>query len=189
LGEVQCGPTGPPALQVIGPFLEFTMQTDRFAFTVEACVRGLAALGALCAVSLFVCVSVDIVGRDVFRMSTDYAIDMSELLMVPLVFLVLPYVAQVGANVKVDIVLNRAGPRLRSIFELISHLLFLPFAGLVGWSGWLATHDAYRFASITASGVKVWPALAAIPLGSTFLCAQILVLIGRDILGMEAPTV
>ena len=157
------------------------MQPNRFAITVEAGVRGLAALGSLCAFAIFVCVAADIIGREVFRASTDYAIDLSELLMVPLVFLVLPYVAQVGANVRVDIVTNNLGPRLRFACNLLGHVLFLPFAGLIGWGGWLAAHDAYRFASTTESGLMIWPALAAIPAGSAVLSVQVLVLIGRDL--------
>src|SRR5689334_18763315 len=105
------------------------MRNDRLALAVEACVRALAALGSLCAFAIFGCMTVDIVGREMFRLSTDYAIDLSELLMVPLVFLVLPYVAQVGANVKVDLLANKAGPRLRRALELTGHALFLPFAG------------------------------------------------------------
>ena len=157
------------------------MRRDRFYAAVEAVVRGLAAIGSFCAFAIFVCMMVDIVWREVLRGSTEYAVDLSELLMVPLVFLILPYVAQIGANVRVELFIDSVSPRLRFIFELVSYLVFLPFAVLIGWVGWLATYDAYRFTSITESGIPKWPAMALIPFGSAFLCMQIIVLISRHI--------
>jgi TRAP-type C4-dicarboxylate transport system permease small subunit len=130
---------------------------------------------------------IDVIGREVFKASTELAIDLSELLMVPLVFFVLPYVAQIGANVKVDLVINALSAGARRFFEIVAQLIFLPFAALVGWAGWLSAYDAYRFNSVTEAGVPLWPVLACIPIGAIFLMCQIILNIARD-LGAPAPS-
>jgi TRAP-type C4-dicarboxylate transport system permease small subunit len=101
--------------------------------------------------------------------------------MVPLVFFVLPYVAQIGANVKVDLVINALSAGARRFFEIVSQLIFLPFAALIGWAGWLSAYDAYRFNSVTEAGVPLWPVLACIPIGAIFLMCQIVLNIARDL--------
>jgi TRAP-type C4-dicarboxylate transport system permease small subunit len=155
----------------------------QIANAIENMGRVLATIGSLCAFIIFVSMVTDVIGREVFSKSTEYAVDISELLMVPLVFLVLPYVAQVGANVKVDILTDRMSPVIRHVVYIISLLLFLPFAGLIAWTGWLSTYDAFRFNSVTAAGIPLWPALLMIPIGAVLLCGQLLVQLTRAILG------
>jgi len=157
------------------------MVARRVTHLIEACVRALAALGSLCAFAIFLSMLIDVIGREVFKASTELSIDLSELLMVPLVFFVLPYVAQIGANVKVDILINALGASARRFFEIVAQLIFLPFAALIGWAGWLSTYDAYRFNSLTEAGVPLWPVLACIPIGATFLFCQIILNIARDL--------
>jgi TRAP-type C4-dicarboxylate transport system permease small subunit len=164
-----------------------TMLVQKVADLIEASVRALAALGSLCAFGIFVSMLIDVIGREVFRASTELAIDLSELLMVPLVFLVIPYVAQIGANVKVDLLINALSAGPRRLFEIVAQLIFLPFAALVGWAGWLSTHDAYRFNSVTEAGVPLWPVLVCIPVGATFLACQIVVNVARDLGNSTSP--
>jgi TRAP-type C4-dicarboxylate transport system permease small subunit len=101
--------------------------------------------------------------------------------MVPLVFFVLPYVAQIGANVKVDLVINSLSAGPRRFCKIVAQLIFLPFAVLVGWAGWLSTYDAYRFNSVTEAGVPLWPILACIPIGAIFLSFQVILNVARDL--------
>src|SRR5437763_9526744 len=99
------------------------MFARKVAHLIEALIRGLAALGSLCAFGIFVSMLVDVIGREIFMSSTELAIDLSELLMVPLVFFVLPYVAQIRANVKVDLVINSLSAGPRQVFEIIAQLI------------------------------------------------------------------
>ncbi|MER2535884.1 MAG: TRAP transporter small permease [Rhizobiaceae bacterium] len=154
------------------------MRKNRFSAAVEASARLLASVGAICAFLMFVAIMVDIVWREFLRGSTEYAVDLSELLMAPLVFLMLPYVAQVGANVKVDIIVDSLRPRLRRALGVVANILMLAFSALIGWAGWLATYDAYRFSSITESGIPKWLSLASMPFGCFVLCLQLMVIIG-----------
>ena len=163
------------------------MLAQKVAHLIEVSVRGLAALGSLCAFAIFASMLVDVIGREVFKVSTELAIDLSELLMVPLVFFVVPYVAQIGANVKVDLLINALSAGPRRFCQIVAQLIFLSFAALVGWAGWLSTYDAHRFNSITEAGVPLWPVLACIPLGAIFLTCQIIVNVARD-LGNSAPS-
>jgi TRAP-type C4-dicarboxylate transport system permease small subunit len=155
----------------------------QIAVAIERTGRLFATIGSFCAFVIFVSMVVDVIGREVFSTSTEYAVDISELLMMPLVFLVLPYVAQVGANVKVDIVTDRMSPGMRQIAYIISLTLFLPFAGLIAWTGWLSTYDAYRFASVTHTGIPIWPALSMVPIGGLLLCGQLSVQLARALIG------
>lgn len=162
------------------------MLFNRLSIAVEACSRWLAAVGAFCAFAMFLAIMVDIVWREILRGATEYAMDLTELMMAPLVFFMLPYVAQVGANVKVDLIIENLRPRLRHTFELVGYVLLLLFAALIFRVGWLTTYDAYRFSSATESGIPKWLSLISIPFGSAVLCLQVIVLIGRHVSGKKS---
>jgi hypothetical protein len=53
------------------------MVAHKVAHLIEASVRGLAGLGSLCAFAIFVSMLIDVIGREVFKASTELAIDLS----------------------------------------------------------------------------------------------------------------
>ena len=157
---------------------------DGIVVAVEWTVRAAAVLGSLFALAIFLAVAWDIVGREVLGRSTTIAVDLSEQMMVPLVFLVVPYVAQIGGNVRLDLLTNRLRDRSHRLVIGTGHFLFLVFAGLIAWRGWSLTWDAIRFHSLTDTiGLPTWPFLAAIPVGGILLCLQLLVLFWRVLRG------
>lgn len=152
----------------------------RLAAQIESIARAMGAIGSFCAFVIFLTIVIDVTGREIIGVSTKYALDINELLMLPLVFLVLPYVAQIGANVRLDIFTSRLGPRGQRVTEVFAQAVFLVFAALIAWGGWNATYDAYRLQSVTQVGeLPIWPAFLTILLGGVVLCLQTLILIIR----------
>ncbi|CAD0187249.1 TRAP-type mannitol/chloroaromatic compound transport system, small permease component [Ruegeria sp. THAF57] len=77
-------------------------------------------------------------------------------------------------HVRVDIVLNAAGPRGRALLDLMNYLFLILWGVVLTREGWLFVLDAWQFNEMddSALGHPMWPPKLALFLGSLLITLQ-----------------
>lgn len=131
----------------------------------------LAQASAILIALMMLTVVYDVVARLVFRAPTLWVIDVNEYLLVYVTFIPAAWILLRDGHVKVELVVQRLGPRGQHVMGLISNFIGLVYCVILTWQGWLVTWQAYvngyRFS--TALAAPQWPIYAIIPLGAAWL--------------------
>ena len=134
-----------------------------------------AILAALCVVAMMAMTVADVASRIVSGRSIPGAQELSEQLIVALVYLGMAYAFYKRDHVSVTICTALLSARLRATARLAGRSLLL---AIVAWMGWRTGAEAWR--SHVVGEVRfgllqmpLWPARAAIPLGLAALALQV----------------
>lgn len=80
-------------------------------------------------------ITADVLGRDIFSRPIPGTYEVSEMLMVLVVFLGLAYTQAMGGHIRTEVLLRFFPPRGRLIVEIISNLAFFIVFGFLVWEG------------------------------------------------------
>lgn len=148
-------------------------------------VRYAAGIAASCCIFVMVCTIVpDSIGRFFFSKPLYGTLELNMLLMSAIVFLGLAWTQSQRGHVRVEVLISRARPTLKSVLNIICWTIaFALFLGItIG-----GTEEAIHSVSIGENlwGVKkfpVWPGKILAAFGSGLLCLQFLIDIGCEFL-------
>ena len=131
-----------------------------------------AALGAIGAVVIFGMMAltfVDVIMRYVFNRSLRGAFEVTELMMVILIYAGLPVVSRLNLHVSTDLLDSQLTPALRRASDTINHLIVAAALFGAGWLIWIKAGRAAQLNDMTAA--------LKIPLApfAYLMCALILV--------------
>ena len=173
--------------------------TARLARTVAAAAaRVAAAAGAVSGLAVVVMtalVTVEVVSRDLFNLSTLIADEMSGYLLVALTLLGLAPTLRGGGFIRIDTYRARVRGGGRRALELAIHLLALGYAGLLDWYLWRLAADAWRLGttSIQVSRTPLWIPQACMALGGLLLVfellSRLLLVVAGEPIEADAPAV
>ena len=131
----------------------------------------LAQASAILIALMMLTVVYDVLARLIFRAPTLWVIDINEYLLVYATFVPAAWILLRDSHVKVELVVERLGPRGRHVMDLVSNLAGIFYCVILAWQGtlvaWQAYVGDYRFS--TALAAPQWPIFAIIPLGSAWL--------------------
>lgn len=155
---------------------------------VQATSRALATVAALIVFAMLLTTVVDIVSRNTIQQPVPGVFEYSEVALVIIVFLGLPYTMQVGGHVAIDSLTSRLPGRWRRYVEAAALVVSLPFVlwlavASVGVAVESVQSGEVRFGVVQA---PLWPARMAVPVGSALLAAEIAIALGRRLRG-RAP--
>lgn len=138
--------------------------------------RWMAIFGAFLLYGMVVLICLEIFLRKSVNFSIPSVIEISEFLMVILVYLSMAYAQAVRANIRMDFVLNRLRTRNRAKIEFICSLAAAFLFSLIAWQGLLHTWNDFILGETTFGHPKLllWPHKLFIPLGSSFLVFRFL---------------
>lgn len=146
--------------------------------------RRLSAIaGGILLTSMMLLVTADVIGRFFFDHPIHGTTEITEFIMVAMLYLTLAHTQAVKAHINVDIFFVFFPERAREVFHLIGCLLGFFLFGLIAWQGTLAALKAWRFWE-TTFGVIPFPLFYAkvfVPIGSALLCVRYLIDMGRGI--------
>ena len=140
----------------------------------------MAIIAALCMIAIMVVTLIDVIGRYVFNSPLKGGVELSELLMVALVFLSLAYTQKIKANIRIDII---SGPP--KLVAALNTLTYLISSGLIGYLAWISANVAYdswligEF-SFGLIPFPIWPSKILVALGWMILAPIFLVDVGRE---------
>lgn len=139
--------------------------------------RGFAVVGALAAVVLMLGISAD-VGRRYFVGSSILGmLEVSETLMVLMVFLGMSYAEHTKTHVRMTLLTSRLPLRMAAVLRLTA---FVISTWIIGWMAWQTTMRARSSIQMGEFGMGVlqlplWPARAAIALGLAAATVQLII--------------
>lgn len=139
---------------------------------VTLCGRLAAALFAVIAVM----VTYEVIARYLFLSPTIWVEDLSLLCQIWASCLGASWLLQHQALIRIDMLINRFGPRLRIVSELWSLLVVALFSAWATWYGAYIVMDAISINAASASmlGLPMWITKSAIPVGFGLLFIQCL---------------
>ena len=125
------------------------------------------AIGLVALVAMTLVTVVDVAGRYLLNRPLPGALELSELLMVFLVFGCFAYTELQSGHVDVDVLVNRLPPRGRAACEALAALLSAGFWGAIAWRTVLRALDI-RGAGETSTnlGLPIWPFVGIAAAGS-----------------------
>jgi TRAP-type C4-dicarboxylate transport system permease small subunit len=138
--------------------------------------RGMAVLGALAAVVLMAGISADVARRYFVGSSILGMLEVSETLMVLMVFLGMSYAEHTRTHVRMTLLTNRLPPRISATLRLVA---FLVSTWVIGWMAWQTSMRARSSIEMGEFGMGVlqlplWPARAAIAIGLLAATVQLI---------------
>jgi TRAP-type C4-dicarboxylate transport system permease small subunit len=153
-------------------------------------VRYTAGIAASCCIFVMVCTIVpDSIGRFFFSKPIHGTLELNMLLMSAIVFLGLAWTQSERGHVRVEVLISRARPTLKSTLNIACWAIaFALFLGItIG-----GTEEAINSVRIGENlwGVKkfpVWPGKILAAFGSGLLCIQFLIDIGSELISVFIP--
>jgi TRAP-type C4-dicarboxylate transport system permease small subunit len=152
---------------------------------VQTASRALAVLAALIVFTTLLVTVVDIGLRTTIHRPIPGVFEYSEVALVALVFLGVPYTMQIGGHVAIDSLTTRLPAAWRHYVEAVALVLTLPFVVWLTVASIGVAVDSFQSGEAKYGVVQapVWPARAAIAIGSALLAAEIAITIGRLLTG------
>ncbi len=149
------------------------------------------ALGILAGGAIAVMTAVvvyDVVARYFFNAPTSWAVDLTEILMLPAVYLALAYTTKVGGHVNVDMLVMKMSPKAQERLAIVAQVASLVFASAALWSSWNAAVNYFQRWPVTmAASIPQAPAVMLILLGVAAFFLQTLLLLWTDVIRVWGP--
>ena len=106
---------------------------DTYMKTVSAVVNKIGLLGAFAMIGLMMLTVADVFLRKFFNAPILGSFEITEFLLVVLVFLAIPWAALKKANVKVDLIVGKLPQRVQDAFSSVTCFLSLIITAFCGW--------------------------------------------------------
>lgn len=153
--------------------------------SVERLLMRLGLLSGIATLLITLCVVADVAGRSLFNSPIHGATEMSELLLVAMVFMGLAAAQQGRQNYAIDMATRHLPQGIQSALELVSYVFC--FAVTLGLS-WFSTKQAIESFHRGEAGFgifpfPIWPARFVLAFGLWLLTAQFLCDILRHVTG------
>jgi TRAP-type C4-dicarboxylate transport system permease small subunit len=140
----------------------------------DRCLDALALIGAAIVVFVTLAMSADAIARYLFGFSMAWVYNVSQHLLLYVVFLPAAWVLREGAHVSIDLIEERLSERRRYFLRLTTSFLSMLACAVLCWSGIKATLQGFRWGTIFPGPPAVYEYLvmAVVPIGSLLLIIQ-----------------
>ena len=133
-------------------------------------------LSILFLVFILVSVTIEVVGRYFFNKPQDWVIEYSEYALLFIAFLGAAWLLKKRGHVKMDLVINKLGPKTNAVISTITSIIGAVMCFIVTWYGVLVTIDQFQRGIYANTPLETPTAyvLFIIPIGSALLFLQFL---------------
>ena len=151
------------------------------------CTAAMAVAG-LAAVLMMALVTVEVIGRSFFNVSTLIADEMGSYLLVTLTFLGLAPTLRDGGFIRIDVYLARARGRPRAVLDACIVVLAIGYIVTLDWYLWGLAANSYRLGttSIQVARTPLWIPQGIMAVGGTLLLAELLARLALVVAGAAA---
>ncbi|HEV8261532.1 MAG TPA: TRAP transporter small permease [Burkholderiales bacterium] len=141
---------------------------------------GMAVAGVAVLAMMFIGAA-DIVGV-LFSYPIPGALEMTQTLMVVVIFLALPQIEARREHITVDMVVQRVQPAVQRVFRAISDMLALVYFSAMTWQGWILFWNSWQMREYAAGSISfpIYPSKALFAVGVTLVCIVVVVNLFRS---------
>jgi len=139
-------------------------QINRLAWWIENALSLVSASMILFAMLL---VSAEVISRKFFNMPIPGQLELSELLMPPIIFLAIAYTQSTGGHVRVTVVIDHLPPAWRHATEILVKLLAIAVYAVLCFYSAKYAYRTWQFHDVTMSPpyLLIWPSAIVVPIG------------------------
>jgi len=137
--------------------------------TLHPAIRVINGVGAVCLSVMMLLTVAEVVLRHFFNRPIKGTLELTEFLMIIVVFLAMGYTAMLRGHVVIDILTSRLRGRPRAIGDSIAHLISIGFCCLMIWQGVAQAEILQGYGDISPIAdipVPIFPFMYVLVLGS-----------------------
>lgn len=119
----------------------------------------------------------NVAGRYVFNITVHGALEITEFIMVGIVYFTMAHTQAIKAHIRVDLLVGLMPHRTRLIFDLITYVFGFAIFALITWQTGLSFLDSWEYLEETDGYINfpIYPAKFAIPIGCFMFCIRFFV--------------
>jgi TRAP-type C4-dicarboxylate transport system permease small subunit len=137
--------------------------------------KNLSYLGAFALFAMMCLTTVDVVGRYLFNRPITGVFEITEYLVLILIFSFLGYTQSQKGHVAVDILLPLLPPKLKKLADVANHLVCLILMGLITWMGVLKALELKEVGEASPNlHIPAYPFAIYLVLGCLIMCIELL---------------
>ena len=151
------------------------MTLEKFNRKLEFLSSKLAYLGAFVLVAMMLLTTADVIGRYFFNKPILGALEITEFLVLILIFSFLAHTQAKKGHVSVDILFQHLPQSVQTIVDFINHLLCLGLMALIAYMGYHRALEIKSFGEATNNlGIVKYPFAFFVVFGCAVLCIEYL---------------
>ncbi len=160
-------------------FVVFISQIGKAQAWIE---RLSATIAAAIILAMMLLTTADVVGRYVFNNPVIGTVEVSEFMLLGIVFLSVGYVQAVRGHIAVEVITSWLPRRTQIGLEIFGHILGLFLYSIITWKTGVQAYNAWSIGDFSAGVIEfpLWPAKSLIPLGMGILCLRLVSDIPHD---------
>ncbi len=137
----------------------------------------LATIAGGITIAMMMLVVVDVTGRELFNSPITGGLETAQIMLAYLIFLSFTYALVVGGHVRMTLVMDRLGRRLRLVAELLAGALGFTLFSLLTWGGWVQFWDSWVVKEYMPAAVELpfWVPKFAVPVGMFLISLQFII--------------
>ena len=134
-------------------------------------------LGSFLLITMMLLVATNVVLRYVFEIPLHGALEITEFIMVAIVYFTLSHTQAIKAHIRVELLHGAVSRRTSLIFDLIAYVFGLGIFILITWQTVMSFLDSWGILEETDGYIEfpIYPAKFTIPIGCFMLCIRFLV--------------
>lgn len=133
----------------------------------------LAYVGAASLFAMTCLTTADVVGRYVFNKPITGALEVTEFMVLILIFSFLAYAQSQKSHVTVDLLLERFPEKIRKYVKIFNHLVCLGLMGLITWMGYQRAMELLEYGEASPNlEVPHYPFVFFLVLGCLVMCIE-----------------
>lgn len=149
----------------------------------------LAGLGALTLFAQMCLITADVVGRYLFNAPITGVYEITEFMILTIIFSFLGATQAAKRHVHVDLLVNRLPERMKWIVAVVNHAICFLLMALMTWMAFQRALDLYRAGEASPNlGVPEYPFVLFLMLGAAVMCIEYLRDLLRLVSGAERDT-
>lgn len=153
---------------------------------IEWLSSALAVIGGVVLTVMVFLVAYGVIMRYLFHTPKAWVNELVALMYLPVVALGIAYALKMKAHVRVDLLLSRLPRKVEHVLNVITMPLFLLYASLIVWAGWLRASRALASGMHSVDArIPFFPIWILLPIGAGVLVLQGLVELGRNIAALR----
>ena len=156
--------------------------TGRMMRKYDALERRIAYVSTTIVVLMMLLTTADVILRYVFNAPIQDSFELSQFMMVGIVFLGVPYLQTIKGHVSVEFLTSRVSPTSRKILTIFGYIMGLFAYALITWRSGYYAWKAWETSDYKMGIIHypLWPAKSMVPLGCAMLCIMLILDILHD---------
>jgi len=165
------------------------MKGNRVLKKMEATSTLMASVGCMALLCMMLICTIDVIGRYFFNTPVTGAFEITEFLVLILIFSFIGYTQSKKAHVSVDLLFTLFPRRLQVVIDLITHTMCLVLMGLITWMSIIKALELIEVGAVSPNlKIPTYPFVFFLVLGCAVMCIQYLVDIVRLLVDRKENT-